>query len=74
MFATIFILILFLPAAFLPVALDTFTSGADLEDMGISLESSGDTFPMQGYELVGFLPVSQNCESWELNEPLQACQ
>lgn len=72
--ATIFIFIFFLPAAFLPLALDTFASSTERETMGIVLENSDDTFPMQGYELVGFLPVSQNCESWEFNEPLQACQ
>ena len=63
MFATIvFILILFLPAAFLPMALDTFVSSSDLDEMGISLENSDDTFPMQGYELADFLPTSNHFE------------
>lgn len=63
MLATIvFILILFLPAAFLPMALDTFTSNADLDEMGISLESSDDTFPIRGYELADVFPVSNGCE------------
>ena len=75
MFATIvFILILFLPAAFLPVVLDTFSSSADLDEMGIVLENQDDTFPMQGYELVGFLPVSNQCDTWDVSETLQACQ
>ncbi len=71
---TVFILILFLPAACLPLALETFFSTADLDEMGISLESSDDTFPMQGYELVGFLPASNNSDIWEISEPLQTCQ
>jgi hypothetical protein len=71
---TVFILILLLPAACLPLALDIFASKTDLDEMGISLESSDDTFPMQGYELVGFLPASSPCEAWETNEPLQVCQ
>jgi hypothetical protein len=73
MLASIFILILLLPAAFLPVALDAFVSDTDLDEMGISLENSDDTFSMQGYELVGLLPVS-NCDTWEISEPLQVCQ
>ena len=74
MLASIFILILFLPAAILPVVLDTFASSADLEEMGISLENSDDTFPMQGYELVGVLSLAQKCDTWEVNQSLQACQ
>jgi hypothetical protein len=75
MFATtVFILILFLPAAFLPVLLDTFSSNTELEEMGIVLENSDDIFPMQGYELVGFLPVSNQCDTWEVSESLQTCQ
>ena len=74
MFAiVIFTFIFFLPAAFLPVLLDVFTSRANLNEMGISLENADDTFPVQGYELVGFLPVSQKCDVWEFNEPLQTC-
>ena len=49
---TVFILILFLPAACLPLALDTFFSSTDLSEMGVCLETSDDTFPMQGYELI----------------------
>lgn len=69
----IFTFIFFLPAAFLPVALDGFASKANLNEMGVSLENADDTFPMQGYELVGFLPASQKCDAWEFNEPLQTC-
>ena len=74
MFTSIFILILFLPAALLPLGLSTFLSVGELEEMGISLESSDDIFPMQGYELVGFLPVSSACEAWEISESFQVCQ
>jgi hypothetical protein len=74
MFASIFILILFLPAACLPLVLDAFFSDSDLDEIGICLESSDDTFPMQGYELVGFLPTPNRCDTWETNEPLQVCQ
>jgi hypothetical protein len=70
MFTSIFILILLLPAACLPLALDTFFSSSDLDEMGISLESSDDMLPIQGYELVGFLPASSPCEAWETNEPI----
>lgn len=70
MLASIFILILFLPAAFLPLALDVFVSSADLDEMGVSLENSDDTFPMQGDELAGFLPASNRCETWEISESL----
>jgi len=72
--AFIFIFIFFLPAAFLPVVLDAFISNTDLDEIGVSLESSDDTFPMQGYELVGFLPTSNHCDTWEFNEPLQTCR
>ncbi len=65
MFASIFILILLLPAACLPLALDTFFSSADLDEMGISLKSSEDTFPVQGYELVDILPVVLGLWNWE---------
>ena len=74
MLASILALILFLPAVFLPVVLDSFTSSADLDEMGIYLENSDDVFPMQGYELVGFLPTPNSCDTWETNEPLQVCQ
>ena len=49
---TIFILILFLPGVFLPVVLDAFASSTDLDEMGISLENSGDPFLMQGTGLM----------------------
>jgi hypothetical protein len=65
---TVFILILFLPAAFLPVVLDTFASSTDLDEMGISLENSDDTFSMRGYELVDVLTISNGCKQ------LQVCQ
>ena len=74
MLASIFILILFLPAAFLPVVLDTFSSRAELEEMGISLENQDDTFPKQGYELVSFLPASNQSDTWEVSEMLQTCR
>jgi hypothetical protein len=74
MLVSIFILILFLPAVCLPLGLDIFFSSTDLEEMGIALESSDDTFPMQGYELIGFLPASNRCDAWAISEPLQTCQ
>lgn len=74
MFISIFILILLLPAACLPLVLDTFFSSSELEEMGISLEDSDDTFPMREYELVGFFPVSKNCDIWEISETLRICQ
>jgi hypothetical protein len=74
MFATIaLILIIFLPAAFLPVVLDAFTSSADLDEMGISLKKSDDIFPVKGCEFVGFLPTPNGCDIWETNETLQVC-
>jgi hypothetical protein len=73
MYTSIFILILLLPAVCLPLALNIFFSSADLEEMGISLEGSDDIFPMQGCELVGFLPVSNNSDVWEVSEQIQAC-
>ena len=60
MFASICILILFLPAAFLPLGLSTFFSPDELEEMGVSLERSEMPLLVQGYELVGFLPASNN--------------
>ena len=66
MFASIFILILLLPAACLPLALDTFFSSADLKEMGISLENSDDTFSLQGNELVDVLPISNSCEQLQV--------
>jgi len=73
MYTSIFILILLLPAVCLPLALETFFSSADLEEMGISLEGSDDIFPMQGCEPVGFLPASNNSDVWEVSEQIQAC-
>lgn len=70
MVASTFILIFFLPAAFLPLALNTFASSADLEEMGITLENSDNTFHTEGYELVGSLSISTNCGTWEISEPL----
>ena len=58
----------------LAALLDAFVSSSDLDEMGVVLENSDDTFPMQGYELIGFLPVSNQCDTWEINETLQACQ
>lgn len=60
MLASIFILILLLPAACLPLALDTFFSRADLNEMGISLENSDDTFSIQE-------------DVWGISKPLQTC-
>jgi len=78
MFASIFILILFLPAACLPLAFDTFFSSSELDEMGICLETPGEPFPTQGSELVGFQPTTHNCKNaagcvWELREQLQIC-
>ena len=66
MFASIFILILLLPAACLPLVLDTFFSSSDLNEMGISLENSDDMFPMQGDELVDVFPISNSCEQLQV--------
>jgi len=74
MFASIFILILFLPAAFLPLGLNVFFSSDELNEMGVCLESSNDSFPIQGNELIGFLSASKPCDVWQLSEPLQTCQ
>ena len=70
MLASIFILILFLPVACLPLVLDGFFSSFDLNEMGISLENSDDTVTMQGYELVDFLLTSNYCDTWEIKESL----
>jgi len=67
MFVSIFILILFLPTVFLPLGLTTFFSADELNEMGIYLETSYDTFPMQRYDLVDIFPVSNGCEQ------LQTC-
>lgn len=61
MFASIFILILLLPTACLPLALDTFFSISDLDEMGISLESSYDMFPIEE-------------DVWGISKPLQMYQ
>lgn len=70
MSASIFILILFLPAAILPVALDMFVSNCDLDEMGISLEDTDDIFPILADELAGFVSLSSQGDVFELNEPL----
>ena len=79
MFAIIFILALFLPVAFLPLALDTFLSGTDLTEMGICLETSEISHPMQGCEFAGIFPTTHRQENiseylWGVSEQLQACQ
>ncbi len=66
MFISIFILILLLPAACLPLALDIFVSKTDLDEMGISLEGSDNTLPIQGYELVDEFPISNSCEQLQV--------
>jgi len=53
--------------------LDAVVSISDLDEMGIVLENSDETFPMQGYEFVGFLPDSNRCEVWEISESPQIC-
>ena len=65
---SITLLILFLPAACLPLVLVLFSSNSELEEMGILLESSDDTFPMQGYEPVGFLREAIHCDRWKINK------
>jgi hypothetical protein len=57
MFASIFILILFLPAAVLPLVLDIFVPNADLEEMGVSLENSDDSSPCRDMSLQVSLPL-----------------
>lgn len=70
MLASIFILVIFLPAAILPVALDAFVSICDLDEMGISLENTDDIFPLPAHELVGIISVSSQGHVVELNELL----
>lgn len=74
MLVSIFILILFLPSAVLPLGLSTLFSPDELDEMGICLEKSEDIFHQQGYELVGFLPASKNCDAWDIRESLRTCQ
>jgi hypothetical protein len=68
MFLSILILILLLPVVFLPLALDTFFSPNDLNEMGICLEKPETLYPMrtamslQGFELVGVQQRSNDCE------------
>lgn len=78
MFASIFILILFLPAACLPLAFDIFFSSSELDEMGICLETPDESFPTQGDELVGFHPTANHCKNadgcvWEIRKELQTC-
>lgn len=77
MLASFFILILFLPAAFLPIALDVFASSNNLDEMGICLEKSEGAFPMQRYELAGIHPTKNSCEEtvclWEITKQLETC-
>jgi len=63
MFTSIFILILFLPVACLPLVLEIFFSDSDLDEIGICLESPDNIYLMQGYELVGFLSVPPKCDN-----------
>ena len=78
MLASIFILILFLPAAFLPLALDMFFSSTDLSEMGVCLEKPEGSFLVKRRELIGILSQSNNCEDagclWEITNQLQVCQ
>ena len=60
MFASIFILILLLPAVCLSLALDTFFSSSDLDEMGIFLENSDDMLPIQA-------------DVWGISKSLQTC-
>ena len=53
MLASIFILILFLPTAFLPVAIKTFFTSGELDEMGICLE---DSQTMQGCDDTAHVP------------------
>lgn len=79
MFASIFILILLLPAVCLPLALKTFLSSADLSEMGVCLKRTDATFPVHGYELVCITQDSDKREDtneymWEISEGIQICQ
>ena len=79
MFASIFILILLLPAVCLPLALNTIFSSADLSEMGVCLKRTDVTFPVLGYELVCITQDSDKREDtneyiWEISEGLQICQ
>jgi hypothetical protein len=51
MFASIFILILLLPVACLPLTLDTFFSSTDLSEMGVCLKKSTGWIPDPPYDL-----------------------
>ncbi len=78
MFASIFILSIFLPVAFISLVLDTCFSSDEVSEMGICLQGSKIMQPiisLQRYELVDTLPKSGNCEKANrLYKGLQACQ
>ena len=85
MLTSIFILILFLPAAFLPLGLSTFFSSNDLDEMGICLErpenwiSIQSIISMPSHEPGDTFQKSIGCEDairyvWETSEGLQVCQ
>jgi hypothetical protein len=74
MLASIFILILFLPVAFLPWALRTFYSSDELNEMGFCLEPSENFYPIQGSELAGPAKYEKAGCVWETSEQLQTCQ
>jgi hypothetical protein len=65
MFASIFIFILLLPAACLPLALDIFFSSSELGEMGVCLKKSDDLHAMSlyEYELVCIPLNSNSCEN-----------
>jgi len=62
MLASIFTLILFLPAAFLPVAIRTFFTFGELDEMGICLE---DSHTMQGCDDTTHMPDENQCRCYQ---------
>ena len=58
MLASIFILTLFLPAVFLPVATNTFFTSGELNKMGICLENPQ---TMQGSDDIAHVPEENQC-------------
>ena len=58
MLTSIFVLILFLPAAFLPATIKTFFTPGELDEMGIYLE---DPQIMQGCDDTAHIPDDHQC-------------
>jgi hypothetical protein len=69
MFISILILILLLPFTFLSLALDTFFSSDELDEMGISLGNS-EAFPSQSVTVDLPKPycTENTCQLWNVTE------